>query len=1299
MTLGIHYIQKAIPPMPEKTAHSPSISRRVRLLGSGKYSVMLTDAGTGYSHWRDLAITRWREDPTLDPWGSFILLRDAESGAFISPTLQPLGLAAATHTARFGDHSGQFETINDRLHCRLQVAVFDDAEVRQLTIVNTGNVDRVLDATSYAELILGPAAADASHPAFSKMFVQTQWVEQGSILLATRRRRTHDETIVWAAHGVRMTGDDCRNSIVEYASDRAQFLGRGRDLRRAVAMQPGAHLDNSSGSVLDPIFSQRRSARIAAGASVTLAFWTVVADSRDAVLERAQALNATADASPKASEASTRKHQHANDALLANRLLAPLLYSDAAWRAPPEHLAAGQGGAPVLWSKGISGDRPIILVTIDDVAHIARLGDLLDAQRQWRRQWFGVDVVVLNAADKDADALQKQLEQSKTLQGKRIEGDRDGAKAELFVLKASDVDQQLYFGLQAVARVVLDSGDAEWLPKSRQLIAKHLVKMRSAVAPDVRVAKAVALPDITPEFDNGIGAFSNKGRDYCITLHGTDCTPMPWANVIANAGFGTMLTAEGGGYTWSLNSQQNPLTPWPNDPVTDAPIEILYLRDQQSGAVWSAAPEPVRVPDVDYTITHGKGWTRCTHAAHGIALDLLQCVAVDDGIKLSRLRLHNTGAKVRQLSITGYVQWALGPNGSSTGPTVVTACDVDSGAMLACNAWRAEFGDRIAFFDMGGAQQSCSGDRAGLFAAHGSLQAPIIDASLDGRVGAGLDPCAALRTTITLKPGQSVDLNFSLGDAASRKEACDLLLRYRKIDMDSVLDAVANQWNNTLDTVQVHTPDRAFDILINDWLLYQTLGCRIWARSAYYQSSGAFGFRDQLQDVLALCVARPDITREHLLRSAARQFPEGDVQHWWLPPSGQGIRTRMTDDRLWLAYVAAHYIETTGDLAILDETTPFVEGAELKPGQNEAFFQPTISDQKANLYEHAARAIDVSLAVGAHELPLMGTGDWNDGMNRVGEKGKGESVWLAWFLLATIDAFTPHAKARNDAKRLARWKQCAVTVRAALKTAGWDGEWFRRGYYDDGTPLGSAQSDECKIDTIAQSWSVMSGAADQRQARQAMASVQKHLIRDDDRIAMLFTPPFDVTPLDPGYIKGYPPGLRENGGQYTHGAIWSIFAFAGLGQGDAAGHLFSLLNPIHHTGAGNIGQYRVEPYVVCADVYSVPPLNGRGGWTWYTGSAGWLYRAGLEAILGFKMRGEQLRIEPCIPRNWPSFRIEFRHRSSHYTIDVQNPAGLNGGIAALRIDGTKVAHGSKQNHAQFTLQDDGCAHTIEIVLG
>jgi len=776
-------------------------------------------------------------------------------------------------------------------------------------------------------------------------------------------------------------------------------------------------------------------------------------------------------------------------------------------------------------------------------------------------------------------------------------------------------------------------------------------------------------------------------------------TPAPWINVIANQSFGFQVSAEGGGYTWSANSRENQLTPWSNDPVGDPPGDIFYVRDEESGDVWGPTALPAREDSSPYIAKHGQGYSRFEHVSHGISLDLLQYVPLKDPVKISRLKIRNDSRRLRKLSVTAYVEWVLGTARGASAPHVVTEMDPGSGAMLARNPWRSEFGSRVAFIDLGGRQQRWTSDRTEFLGRNGTLDYPAAlagETPLSNRTGAGFDPCGALLTEIELEPNSAVEIVFLLGEAATRTEALALVMRYRTRDLDDALDEVVRHWDDILSAVQVTTPDASMDLMLNRWLLYQTLACRIWARSAFYQAGGAYGFRDQLQDGMALATSRPSLTREHLLRCAGRQFVEGDVQHWWLPRAGQGVRTQISDDRVWLPYAVAHYVGVTGDLALLDEVVPFLDGPPLRTGEHESYFQPMVAEEKATVFEHCALGLDRSLSVGSHGLPLMGTGDWNDGMNRVGAAGKGESVWLAWFLIATLEAFAPLADMRGEQARGTIWRQHAAALRDSTEREAWDGEWYRRGYFDDGTPLGSASGNECRIDSIAQSWGVISGAADPVRARCAMAAAERHLINRDDGLMLLFTPPFDRTPLDPGYIKGYPAGIRENGGQYTHAALWSVLAFAMLGDGDKAVELFSLLNPVNRAATPHhADRYKVEPYVVCADVYAAAPHVGRGGWTWYTGSAGWMYRVGLERILGFRLQGAVLLLDPCIPRAWPHFEITFQYRSSRYEIAVGNPHGVNRGVATVEIDGEALP----ERPALIPLVDDGATHKVHVTLG
>jgi cyclic beta-1,2-glucan synthetase len=695
---------------------------------------------------------------------------------------------------------------------------------------------------------------------------------------------------------------------------------------------------------------------------------------------------------------------------------------------------------------------------------------------------------------------------------------------------------------------------------------------------------------------------------------------------------------------------------------------------------------------------HGQGYSRFQHGSHGILIELMQFVPSEDPIKISRLILQNDSGRSRRLSVTAYAEWVLGSSRSASAPYIITEVDAQTGALLARSAWGGEFGGRIAFSDLAGRQTSWTGDRSEFLGRNGTPERPAAlerGGHLSGKVGAGLDPCAALQTSFELPPGARAEIVWFLGQTDSREHVRELLGRYRAADLNGVLRDVTGRWDDVLGAVQITTPERAMDVLLNRWLLYQTLACRVWARAAFYQVSGAYGFRDQLQDVMALSVATRDVARAHLLRAAARQFTEGDVQHWWHPPSGRGVRTRISDDLLWLPYAVIHFLEATGDRTVLDEVVPFLEGNVLAEGQHESYFQPRVSEARATLFEHCARALDRSLAVGSHGLPLMGTGDWNDGMNRVGQQGKGESVWLGWFLHTILWEFAKVAAARGEHKRAEAWRFHVSALKAALEREAWDGEWYRRAYFDNGTALGSATNPECRIDSIAQSWGVISGAAEPGRGARAMAAVEQHLVRRPEGLVVLFTPPFDRTPLDPGYIKGYVPGIRENGGHYTHAAVWTVMAFAALGDGDKAGELFRMLNPVNRTTSrAKVQRYKVEPYVVAGDVYAEPPHVGRGGWTWYTGSAGWLYRAGMEWILGFRVRGTALRIDPCIPRNWPGYSIRFRYHSAIYDISVDNPRGVSRGVALTELDGKPLAGG-----ANIPLVDDGAVHQIRIVLG
>ena len=1324
-------VREIVPSMLRRFRSPHDAIPRTQLLSNGRYSVMLTAAGSGYSRWRDLAVTRWREDVTCDSWGTYVFLRDARSGDVWSAGYQPSGVEPDRYEVEFSEGRAQIVRRDGTISTMLEVAVSaeDDCEVRRVSVSNLGSRAREIELTSYAEVVLAPPGDDAAHPAFSKLFVHTEFVADVGVLLATRRRRSPGEREVWAAHLAVVEGEAVGEP--EFETDRARFLGRGREIRTAVAAMDRRPLSKTVGAVLDPIFSLRRRVRVPPGATARVAFWTLIAPSRSqaldladkhldsAAFERAVTLAWT--------QAQVQLHHLGvgpDEAHLFQSLANHVLYSNPALRPSPAVLKRNERGPATLWVHGISGDVPIVLVRIDEPEDLEIVRQLLRAYEYWRLKQLAVDLVVLNERTTSyIQDLQGTLEALVRASRSSPQLDGMGARGNVFLLRADLVSLEARDLLRTAARAVLLSRRGSLAEQVKRLEEESELATPWRPAPPLGIggsAGRISSPVLTTEkgrgrsegtpvetapalseleFFNGLGGFAADGREYMTRLGEGQWTPAPWINVIANPSFGFQVSVEGGGYTWAVTSKENQLTAWLNDPVGDRPGEVIYVRDEDTGALWSPTALPIREDAAPYVCRHGQGYSRFEHTSHGISLELLQYVPLDDPIKISRLTIRNTSGRSRRLSITAYVEWVLGTSRVATAPHVVTEIDVDTGAMLARNPWRNEFGDRVAYADLAGQQVAWTGDRMEFLGRNGTLEYPAALAdggSLSNRVGAGFDPCGALQAPVRLRPNERAEIAFFVGEAATRAEALSVIRRYRTTDLEAVFRQVVQHWDDVLGAVQVRTPDRSIDLLLNRWLLYQTLACRVWARSALYQASGAYGFRDQLQDGMALAVSQPALVRAHLLRAASRQFVEGDVQHWWLPPSGQGVRTRISDDRVWLPYAVAHYVELTGDVGVLDERVPFLEGPSLRDEQQDAFFQPLVSEHRATLFEHCARALDRSLSVGAHGMPLIGGGDWNDGMNRVGEAGKGESVWLGWFLCATLSAAAPLAEGRGESARAAVWRQHAAAVRGALERDAWDGDWYRRGYFDDGTPLGSAASSECRIDSIAQSWAVISASADPARAAEAMAAVARHLVRRDDGLILLFTPPFDRTPLDPGYIKGYPPGIRENGGQYTHAAVWSVIANAMVGDGDAAGELFALLNPIKHASTrAAIHRYKVEPYVACADVYSQPPHVGRGGWTWYTGSAGWLYQAALEWILGFRVRGEMLHLDPCVPRAWRRFDIAFRHRSARYAIGVENPHGVSRGVVRIELDGAALAG----NPPLIPLADDGAMHGVRVVLG
>ena len=1269
----------------------------MQLLSNGRYHVMVTAAGSGYSRWQGLALTRWREDVTRDAWGMYGYLRDCESGRVWSTTFQPTLAAYDAYEAVFTEARVEFRCRTDLLdaHTEIVVSPEDDIELRRTRITNRSRVERVLEITSYAEVVLAPAISDDLHPAFSNLFVQTELVKIRDAILCTRRPRSTSEAQPWMFHLLAL--HDVESEEISFETDRMCFIGRGRSTADPRAMLETGPLSGSAGSVLDPIVAIRHRFRLRPDRTVCIDMVTGIAADRDDCLALADKYHDRHLADRVIDLAWTHSrvvlgqiNVSETDAQTYARLAECVVYVDPLRRAAPAIIASNRRGQSGLWAHAISGDLPIVLLQVTDSAHVDIVRQLVHAHAYCRLKGLVFDLVIWN--DERSGYRQNLLDEIHGIIAASADASLVERPSGIFVRALDQINHEDRVLMQSVARVVLNDAAGSLI---EQLRARALVEAVPRLVPTLTrqpgPVQNIALPQRT--LVNGIGGFSRDGREYVIATDTAQRTPQPWVNVIANPDFGCIVSESGSGYTWFENAHEYRLSPWSDDPVCDPNTEAFYIRDEETGHFWS--PTPLPAPGAArYLSRHGFGYSIFETIEDGIASELRIHVDPEAPVKFFSLRLRNDSGRARKLSATGFVQWVLGDLSTKTAMHVVTEIDAN-GALLARNSYNAEFADLVAFFDVDDAQRTLTGDRSEFIGRNCSMRHPAAmeRVALSGRVGARLDPCGAIQVPLELADSESRTLIFRLGAGHDEAEVGALVRRFRHSGSTRAsFDATTARWSELLGAVVIDTPDHALNVLTNGWLVYQTIACRLWGRSGFYQSGGAFGFRDQLQDAMALVHTTPHLLRAQIVLCASRQFREGDVQHWWHPPAGRGVRTQCSDDYLWLPFATVRYVRAIGDWSILDEHIGFLEGRALNPGEESYYDMPLRSSESANLYQHCVRAIVHGLRMGVRGLPLMGSGDWNDGMNNVGREGRGESVWLGFFLYLILTQFVGIATARGDAKFASRCAEEAKKLKAALGRHGWDGAWYRRAYYDDGTPLGSATQPDCKIDSIAQSWSVLSGASEPERSRLALDALDRLLVKDDARLIELLQPPFDHPEHDPGYIRGYVPGVRENGGQYTHAAIWAVMAFAEAGRTERAWQLFDMINPVRRgASAAAIDIYKVEPYVVAADVLAVSPHVGRGGWTWYTGSAGWMYQLIIESLLGVRRDGDALILEPRLPQAWLSLSIKYRFETATYDIAIRRDT---------RVSGTRiVVDGVAQGATRVALVSDGAAHRIEVIVG
>ena len=1271
----------------------------IQLLSNGRYYAMITNSGSGYSRWKDIAVTRWREDATIDNTGIFCYIRDLDTESNWSAAFQPSLKTAESYEVVFSQGRAEFrrQEQNFETHTEIVVSSEDDVEMRRVHISNRSRRRRLMEVTSYAEVVLTSAAADAAHPAFSNLFVQTEILPQRDAILCTRRPRGAGDLQPWMFHLMKVHNTpEIKN--VSFETDRSIFIGRTRSIHEPEALSKNQPLSNSQGAVLDPIVAIRYRFIIDAHDSVTIDMVLGMAETRDscvALVEKYQDRPLTDRAFELAWTHSQVVLRQINateaDAQLYSRLASSIIFSNPALRADPAIIIRNRRGQSALWSYSISGDLPIVLLQIQDVANIDLARQMVQAHAYWRLKGLMVDLVIWNEDYGGyRQALQNEL---LSLISPGIISDVKDKPGGIFIRAGEQVSQEDRILFQAVSRIILSDvlGTLE-----------EQIKRRSKVKPVIPYftpTKFYASLDSTLDlpknlaFFNGMGGFSPDGKEYHIITSTENPTPAPWCNILANPSFGTVISESGQSYSWMENAHEYRITPWNNDSITDLCGEAFYIRDEESGKYWSPALLPTPGKS-NYHCTHGFGYSEFQFAEDGIFSTMTVFVDPEEPVKYILFKIKNASGRLRKLSLTGYVEWVLGDLRSKTVMQITTEINQDSGVLFAGNAYNSDFGNYISFFDVDDQAKSYTTDRSEFLGRNGTYKNPeaMGKAKLSSRVGAAEDACGVLQTNMDLTDSEERVIVFRLGAGKDQYSALQTAKKCK--GSNTAISALARTkefWKKTLSTIQVNSPDPAINYLFNVWLNYQTLASRIWGRSGFYQSGGAYGFRDQLQDSLSLLHNRPDLVRKQILLSASRQFREGDVQHWWHPPMGRGVRTTCSDDYLWLPYVVSRYVKHTGDNAILEESVKFIEGRLLNPGEDSCYELPGISEQGVSLYEHCKLSIQHGLHYGSHGLPLMGSGDWNDGMDKVGHEGKGESVWLAFFLFDVLTRFQELAHSRKDIEFTDRCQKESFQIKKNIELNSWDGNWYLRAFFDDGTPLGSSRNEECKIDSIPQSWSVISGAGNAVHSRTAMLSAYENLVKKDQSVIQLFEPPFNLAVPNPGYIKGYVPGVRENGGQYTHAAIWLIIAAAMLEDKQRTYELIQMINPLNHgSTAAGIKKYKTEPYVIAADVYAVENHEGMGGWTWYTGSAGWMYQLLAESFFGLKRTGNRLTIKPCIPDSWTSFDIKYKFGETEYHLKIERDPSAR----EMKI----LLDGSDQGSNELLLVNDQLAHEVKINL-
>jgi len=1265
------------------------------VISNDNYTILMTDKGTGYSKYNDILINKYK--PTLETaQGIFTYIKNVNSKRIWAVSAMNYLGNADKYEVSFMPDKNKISRQDGWIKSESVIGITpnDPVEIRDLNLKNTGGKEELLEITTYFEPVLSKKENDYAHPAFNNLFLNFEYLEDNEILIVKRKKREKNDKDIFM--GVTLYTENEVIGNLEFELDKEKFFGR-ENLSLPIAINNSKTFSNKANLVVSPIVAMKRTIKIKPKKEVSLSTIIAIGESKEEVIEKIEKYKNAEEIKKvfKLSKARVEEEimylgLNSKEVELAQKVMTYLLLENPQKRVNSliENKTYKKEN---LWKYGISGDLPIWLFIIKDESSIDELNKILKIYEYIRTKNINVDIVILNEEKYSYEQYLRE-EILNVIRNKHMEY-LINQKGGIFVINTAEKNEKEF--LKFRANLYIENDINQTIKNFEEVYLSEIENLEdrkyqidNTEYENEEEKKEELL------YDNEYGGFTKGGKTYKLKVNSKGKLPTVWSHILANEKFGTLVTDNMGGFTWSKNSRLNKLTSWNNEQVTNIPSEIIYLVETDTDKVWSIGASP-KADDENYHIEYGFGYAKYNHNSLGIKQEVNVCVPTNENVKINILKLENNIPKKRRLKIIYYIKPVLGEDETRTNLYIETNYDEQNNLIYAKNLYPEDFENSIMYVSSSEKIKSYTGDKKS-FIGSGTIQNPegIKKVRLNNKGALGKQACICMEIEVELESYGTKEISIILGEENNITDVKNIVYKYSKLSNCRIdLENTKKTWNDLLSKIQVKTPVKSMDILLNGWLLYQTLACRMWAKSAFYQSGGAFGFRDQLQDTLALKYVNPDIMKTQILRAARHQFIEGDVEHWWHEETLRGVRTRFSDDRLWLVYLVIEYINYTNDYTILDLEETYLKGRKLLESEDENYDLHKPDEIKESIYSHCVRAIEISLDFGENGLPKIGSGDWNDGLSTVGNKGKGESVWLGFFLYKILEDFIPICEKKEELDLANKYNKIKENLKKALNTNGWDGHWYKRAFTDEKQVLGSIENEECKIDGISQSWAVISGAGDNDKKYISMESLDNHLVDRENGIIKLLDPPFEKSSLEPGYIKAYLPGVRENGGQYTHGAIWAIIANCKLGFGTRSVEYFRIINPIEHSKTKELAnKYKVEPYVVSADIYGANNLVGRGGWTWYTGSSSWFYIAGIEYILGFKINHGYLEINPCVPTEWKEYEIDYKYATSLYKIKVKNPNHKETGVEEFKLNGEII------EEKQIKLKDDGKVYDIEIIM-